>query len=90
MVNNSLLEEPAIIEVASADPSIPNRKLAGTIQTRANKSLTLITSQEIAAAVAVWVQTKDLLTLGQVLHCFREPDATWTVHVRVDRTLLVI
>lgn len=86
----SELQEPAILEVSSSDPAIPNRKLTGAIQARLKKSLTIVTDQEIAVSASVRVQSKDLLTLGEVLRCVPEPDATWTVDVVVKHTMFIV
>jgi hypothetical protein len=84
------LQESAVIEVSSDDSAVPNRKLSGTIQSWANKSLTLTTAEEIATAANIRVQSKDLLTLGQVLRCSSETDATWTVYIRIKRSILIV
>jgi hypothetical protein len=86
----SEVEELAIIEVSSSNPEFPSRKITGIVQARVKKSLTLTTGEEIAPSAAIRVQTKDILSLGQVLRCVAEPDAKWTVHVGVDRSMLVI
>ena len=86
----SALRESAIIEVSSGDPAIPNRKLTGTIHARANKSLTMVTNEEIAASAAVRVQTKHLLSLGVVVSCVCELDAKCKVSVAVDRSIMII
>ena len=81
---------PAIIEVSSEDPAIPNRKLTGTIHACANKILPLLTGEEIATSACIRVQTKDLLTLGEVLRCIPEPDTNWTVYVGVKRSIFIV
>jgi hypothetical protein len=86
----SELREPALIEVSWSDPAVPNRKLTGTIYTRLKKSLTVVTDQEITVSAAVRVQSKDLLTWGEVLRCIPEPDARWIVYVGVQRSLLIV
>ena len=90
MTSASELPEPALIEVSSSDPAIPHRKLTGTILTRLKKSLTMRTDQEIAVSAAVRVQSKDLLSLGEVLRCFPGPEARWTVEVGVQRSMLIV
>jgi hypothetical protein len=82
--------ESALIVVASSDPAIPNRKLTGTIQERSNKSITLITDEKIAESAAVRVHSKDLVSFGAVLRSGAEPNATWTVQVQVNRSMLVV
>jgi hypothetical protein len=69
----SELREPAIIEVSSSDPAIPNRKLTGTIHARLNKTLMAVTGAQIAASAAVRVQSQDILSLVEVLHCIAAP-----------------
>jgi flagellar motor switch protein FliM len=86
----SELQEAAIIEVSSTDPALPNRKLTGTIHSRLKKILTMVTDQEIAASAAVRVQSNDFLTLGEVLRCIPEPDATWTVDVSIKYSMLIM
>jgi hypothetical protein len=90
MTDTSELREPALIEVSSSDPAVPNRKLTGTILTRLKKSLTVVTDQEIAVSAAVRVQSKDFLTLGEVQRCIPEPDTGWTVDVGVQRSMLIV
>jgi hypothetical protein len=84
------LRESAIIEFSANDPAMPNRKLNGTIQSRANKTLTVTTAEEIPTSAEIRVQSKDLLTLGRVLHCISETDATWTVYVGIKRSILIV
>jgi hypothetical protein len=86
----SELWEVAIIEVSSSDPAIPIRNVTGTIHARLNKSLTVITSEEVVASAAVKVHCKNLLTLGEVLRCVQEPDTTWTLYVTIKRTMLIV
>jgi hypothetical protein len=90
MVITSKLQESAILEVSSSNPAIPNRKLTGTIQARLKKSLTVVTGQEIAVSANIRVQSKDLLTLGEVLRCVPEPDATWTVDIVIKHTMFIV
>ncbi len=78
-----------IIEVTSAD-SNENRKIKGSVQQFAGKSLTLVSDEEIAVAASVRVQSKDLLFLGQVLRSISDPQEKWTVHVDVRRTFAVL
>lgn len=82
--------EPAFIEVSSGNPAIPSCKLNGTIQARQRKTLTVLTDQEIAVSAAVRVQSKDVLALGEVLRCTREPDAMWTVAVNVRHSMFIV
>ena len=86
----SELPEPVIVEVSSSDPAVPNRKLTGTIHARLDKTLTVVTDEQIVASAAVRVQSKDMLSLGEVLRCISEPDAKWTVHVGIQRNMLII
>lgn len=65
----SELREAAIIEVTAKDPAIPNRKLTGTVRTTEKKILTVITDEAITGSAAIRVQTKDLLSFGEVLDC---------------------
>jgi hypothetical protein len=90
MAMASELREPAIIEISSGDPAIPNQKLTGTIHARLNKTLTVVTDEQIVASAAVRVHSKDMLSLGEVLRCVAESDAKWTVHVGVERNMLII
>ena len=82
--------ESAIIEVWSSDPTMPNRKLRGIVQSREKKTLTVTAAEEIATSAEIRVQTKDLLTLGQVQRCTSGTDATWTVHIGITRSMLVV
>lgn len=86
----SELRETALIEVSVKDPSIPNRKLTGTVRTNEKKILTVITDEEITGSAAVRVQTKDLLSFGEVLGCVREAHAKWIVYVGVKRRMLIV
>ena len=86
----SELRELAIIEISSGDPAIPNRKLTGTIHSRLNKTLTVVTAEQIAEFAGVRVQSKDMLSWGEVLYCISEPDEKWSVHVGVERNMLII
>jgi hypothetical protein len=90
MTMASELQEPAILEVSSHDPAIPTCKLTGTILTRLKKSLTVLTEQEIAVSAAVRVQSKNFLTLGEVLRCPPESEARWTVEVGIQRSMLIV
>ena len=90
MTSASELHEPVLLEVSSRDPAIPPRKLTGTILTRLKKSLTVRTEQEIAVSAPVRVQSKDLLSLGEVLRCLPEPEERWTVEVLVQRSMLIV
>ncbi len=51
--------------------------------------LTVTAAEEIAAPAEIRVQTKDLLTLGQIQWCISGTDATWTVYIGIERTMLV-
>lgn len=82
--------EPAIIDVSSSDPATPNRKLTGTIHARENKTLMVVTGEEIAVSACIKVQSKHLLTLGQVVRCVHGPEAKWTVHVGIERSMLIV
>ena len=86
----SELREPALIEVSSSDPAVPNRKLTGTVHARLKKSLTVVTDQEVAASAAIRIQSQDLLTWGEVLRCLPEPEARWTIEVGVQRSMLIV
>jgi hypothetical protein len=86
----SEVEQSAIIEVTAKDPAIPNRKLTGIVRTNEKKILTAITDEAITGSAAVRVQTKDLLSFGEVLGCSREQDAKWTVYVGVKRRILIV
>ena len=86
----SQLRQSATIEVLASDPTIPDRKLTGTVHKHGSEILTLLTEEEIAAPAGVRVQTKDLLTLGKVLRCTPEPDAKWTVYVAIIRSMLIV
>ena len=81
------IREPVIIDVSA---SSPNRKVNGVIENCTRKNLTLITGEETAESAAVRVQSKDLLFLGTVLRCVHGETANWTVHIDVNRTLLII
>jgi len=87
---SSELRETAIIEVTAKDPAIPNRKLTGTVRMTEKKILTVITDEAIAGSADVRVQTKDLLSFGEVLDCIPEQDAKWTVYVGVKRRILIV
>ena len=86
----SEIRQTALIEVSAKDPSIPNRKLTGIIRTTEKKILTVITDEEITGSAAVRVQTKDLLSFGEVLGCIPEPDMKWTVYVGIKRSMLIV
>lgn len=86
----SELPEPAILEVSSSDPAVPDRKLTGTIQVRLKKNLTVVTDQEIAVSARVRVQSKHLLILGEVLRCVPESDAKWTIDVGVTHAMFIV
>jgi len=90
MTLTSELQEQAIIEISSNDPTMPIRKFIAMVQSREKKSLTVITAEKIAMSTEIRVQTKDLLTLGQVLRCSSEADATWTVYVGIKRCMLIV
>jgi hypothetical protein len=90
MAVSSELRETALIEVSAKDPSIPNRKLTGIVRTNEKKILTVITDEEITGSAAVRVQTKDLLSFGEVLGCIPEQNAKWTVYVGVKRSMLIV
>ncbi len=81
--------QPAIIEVWSNDPATPNRKLLGTIQSREKKTLTVTAAEAIATSAEIRVQSKDLLTLGQVQQCIGA-GATWTVSIGIKRSILIV
>ena len=89
MATVSEVGQPVLIEVSSGIGDNPNRKLAGTVKEHIGKSLTLITGEGIAESAAVSVQSKDLLSLGEVLSSVANDGAKWTVHVRVIRSILV-
>jgi hypothetical protein len=90
MATPSEAGQSVVIEVSSGVRTVPNRKLAGTIQERIGKSLTLLTDEKIAESAAVWVQGKNLLSLGEVQSSVCRQGAQWTVHVRVNRSMLIV
>ena len=82
--------EEVIVNVCLGGASSLNRKINGTIQKSAAKSLTLSTGEEIPAASNVTVQSADLIFFGDVMSCAQQCDAEWTTQIRVDRKLLVV
>ena len=89
MATVSEVGQPVLIEVSSGIGENPNRKLTGIVKGHIGKSLTLITGEEIAESAAVSVQSKDLLSLGEVLSSVAHDGAQWTVHIRINRSILV-
>jgi hypothetical protein len=79
-----------IIEVLSSTGGSPNRKLKGVVQEFVSKSLTLVTGEEIPVSAEVMVQSRDLLSLGEVLSSILETGSGWSTVVRVKRSLLVV
>ena len=90
MASVSELPELALIEVSSTDPATPNRKLTGTIESRAQKTIILPTREEIVPYSAIRVQTKHLLSFGEVLSCIRDANTTWKLHICVERSIMII
>jgi hypothetical protein len=82
--------ESVIINVSPENSLLPNRKFKGEIEQFANKRLILVSDEQIDVSTGITAQSKDLLFMGVVLECCPGPDARWSVHVRVNRTLLVV
>ncbi len=81
--------ESVVIDVASSTTA-HDFKVNGLIRESADKSLTLITDDEIPVSSSVAMQSRDMIFLGQVLSCIPECGTKWTTHVQVRRSLLVI
>jgi hypothetical protein len=90
MAIQSETPEPVIINVSPASSLLPNRKFKGEIEEYANKLLILHSDEEIDVLTAITAQSKDLLFMGSVLRCLPGIGLRWTVHIQVDRTLLVV
>jgi hypothetical protein len=82
--------ESVIINVSPENSLLPNRKFKGEIEQFANKRLILVSDEQIDVSTSITAQSKDLLFMGSVLECRPGADARWSVHVRVNRTLLVV
>jgi hypothetical protein len=82
--------EQAIIEVSSASATLANRKVSGTIQQHERKDLTVSSQEEIPISAEVKVQSQRLLFLGHVQECIPESGASWSIHIRLRQTLLVV
>jgi hypothetical protein len=90
MATVSERSESVVINVPSTDTLVSHRRFSGEIQEFANKQLILIADEQITVSTAITAQSKDLLFMGGVLKCDQEPDARWTIHVLVNRAMLVV
>ena len=83
-------QDSVVIDVSSREVGTRNRKVYGVIQEFVGQTLTLISSEEIAASTVVTAQSKDLIFFGEVLDCVPERGAKWTTSVRVKRRMLIV
>ena len=90
MATASERRESVAINVPSTDALVSHRRLKGEIEEFEGKELILITDEQIEISAVITAQSKDLLFMGSVLRCNQKPDARWTIHVLVNRAMLVV
>ncbi len=82
--------ESVVINVNSPDTSTAHRRFKGEIEQFESKSLILVADEAVDISAGMSAQGKDLMFLGSVVSCSAEPDGRWTIHILVNRTLLVV
>jgi hypothetical protein len=86
----SAAREVVVINVPSPDISTPHRRFRGEIEQFEQKALILVADEAVDVSAGMSAQGKDLLFTGRVTSCLPHSDQRWTIHVQVDRTLLVV
>lgn len=90
MATESELAQSVVINVSPNDASLPGRKMKGQIHEFAHKHLVLFADEEIEVAAGITAQGKDFLFLGNVLKSVPNLEGHWAIHIRLNRTILVV